>query len=82
MASEHGRSIAQTILRWLIQRGVIAIPKSIHKQRMVENFAVWDFALSQEDMDRIGSLDMGCSLFFSHTDPVMVRQLGTRRLDL
>lgn len=82
IADEHGRSIAQVVLRWLIQRGIVAIPKSVHKERIVENFAVWDFALSQADMHLIATLDMGCSRFFSHSDPLMVRQLGARRLDL
>lgn len=82
IATAHDRSIAQVVLRWLVQRGVVAIPKSVHTKRIVENFAVWDFALTQDDMDRISSLDTGHSLFFSHRDPAMVRQLGTRNLDI
>jgi 2,5-diketo-D-gluconate reductase A len=82
IAAEHGKSVAQVVLRWLIQRGVVAIPKSVHKERIVENFSIWDFELSRVDMDRIARLDTGCSLFFSHQDPAMVRQLGTRRLDI
>lgn len=82
IATGHGRSVGQVVLRWLIQRGVVAIPKSVHKERIIENFAIWDFDLSQADMDRIAALDTGCSLFFSHQDPAMVRGLGTRILDI
>ena len=82
IAAERGRSVAQVVLRWLIQRGVVAIPKSVHRERIVANFAVWDFTLGSEDMDRIASLDTGCSLFSSHTDPANVRRLGTARFDI
>ena len=82
IAAQHGKSIAQVVLRWLVQRGVVAIPKSVHKPRIAENFAIWDFELSGDDMDRMVSLDTGCSLFFSHQDPEMVRSLGTRVLDI
>ena len=82
IAASHGKSIAQVVLRWLIQRGVIAIPKSVRKERMAENFAIWDFELDQDEMDRIATLDTACSQFFSHQDPQMVRWLGTRKLDL
>ena len=82
LAAQHGKSIAQVVLRWLVQRGVVAIPKSVHKDRIAENFAIWDFELSGDDMDRMSSLDTGCSLFFSHQDPEMARQLGTRVLDI
>jgi 2,5-diketo-D-gluconate reductase A len=69
-------------LRWLIQRDVVAIPKSVHKERIVENFSIWDFELTQADMDSIATLDTRCSLFFSHQDPAWVRSLGTRILDI
>jgi diketogulonate reductase-like aldo/keto reductase len=82
IAASHGKSIAQVVLRWLIQRGVVAIPKSVRKERMAENFAIWDFELGQDEMDRIATLDTACSQFFSHQDPQMVRWLGTRKLDL
>ena len=82
IAASHGKSIGQVVLRWLIQRGIVAIPKSVHKERIAENFAIWDFELDQADMDRISTLDTGCSLFFSHQDPEMVRWLGTRKLGL
>ena len=82
IAAEHSRSVAQVVLRWLVQRGVVAIPKSVHRERIVENLAVFDFALTREDMDRIASLDTGTSAFFSHRDPAMVRQLASYKLPL
>lgn len=82
ISAAHGKSVAQVVLRWLIQRGVVAIPKSPHTERIVENFAVFDFQLSKDDMEQIASLDTKQSVFFSHTDPAVVRQLGTRKLDL
>ena len=68
----HGKSVAQVALRFLIQNGVVVIPKSTHKERMEENFNVFDFALTDEDMERIEALDGGESLFFSHYDPKTV----------
>lgn len=82
IAASHGKSIAQVVLRWLIQRDVVAIPKSVRKERMAENLAIFDFELTSAEMDRIASLDTACSLFFSHQDPEMVRWLGTRKLGL
>jgi diketogulonate reductase-like aldo/keto reductase len=82
IAAEHGKSVGQVVLRWLMQRGVVAIPKSVHKERIVENFSIWDFELTQADMDRIATLDTADTLFFSHQDPAMVRSLGTRILDI
>ena len=60
------------ILRWHIQRGIVVIPKSVHKERMEENLSVFDFSLTDEDMMRISGLDTATSSFFSHTDPEMV----------
>ena len=82
IATQHGRTVAQVVVRWLIQRGVVAIPKSVHKERIVQNFDVWDFELSAADLDRIATLDLGESRFFSHRDPEWVRQLSTRVLDI
>lgn len=82
VAAKHGRTVAQVVLRWLTQRGVIAIPKSVRPDRMAENFAIFDFSLTPEDMAEIGKLDMGVSSFFDHRDPEIVRWLGTRKLDL
>jgi len=81
IAENHDKSIAQVVLRWLVQSEVVAIPKSVRKERMAENFAIWDFELDQADMDRIATLDTACSLFFSHQDPEMVRWMGTRNID-
>ena len=82
IGEQHGKSIAQVVVRWLIQRGVVTIPKSVHKERIFENFDVWDFELGVDEMDRIAALDLGDSQFFSHKDPQWVRQLGTRVLDI
>jgi diketogulonate reductase-like aldo/keto reductase len=78
---KHGKSIAQIVLRWLIQRGVVAIPKSVRKERMAENFAIFDFELDAEDIGVIATLDQKASSFFDHRDPAMVKWLGTRRLE-
>lgn len=82
IAAQHGKTIAQVVLRWLMQQGVATIPKSVRRERMAENFAIWDFELSAGQMDRIAALDTGCSLFFSHQDPEMVKRLGSRVLDI
>lgn len=74
IGAAHGKTLAQVALRFLIQRGVIIIPKSTHKERMVENINIFDFTLTDEDMTRIASLDLGHSLFFSHYEPSMVEQ--------
>lgn len=70
----YGKTLAQTALRFLIQRGVIIIPKSTHKERMQENISIFDFELTDAEMDRIATLDLGHSLFFSHYEPKMVEQ--------
>lgn len=72
IGKKYGKTAAQVMLRHHIQRGVVVIPKSIHIERMKENFDVFDFALSEEDMKKIATLDTGKSSFFSHTDPAMV----------
>ena len=70
----HGKTLAQTALRFLIQRGVIIIPKSTHKERMQENLDIFDFELTSDEMARIAALDLKHSLFFSHYEPKMVEQ--------
>lgn len=76
VADKYQRTVAQTILRWLTQRGVVAIPKSVRKERIEENFNAFDFELSAEDMAAIGTLDTKTSSFFDHRDPNMVKTLG------
>ncbi len=82
IAAKHDKSISQVILRWLVQRGVIALAKSIHKERILENINVFDFELSAEDMAAIATLDAKTSSFFDHRDPEKVKWLGTRKLDI
>ncbi|MFP5107148.1 aldo/keto reductase [Neobacillus sp. C211] len=82
IAEKYNKSVAQVALRWLTQRGVVAIPKSVRKERIVENFNIFDFELSIEDMEKIATLDTKESLFFSHRDPEMVKWIGTRKLDI
>lgn len=74
ISSAHGKSVAQVILRWLIQRQVVTIPKSVHAERMSENIDVFDFALTDDEMERISTLDGGKSVFFDH------RTVGAARL--
>jgi 2,5-diketo-D-gluconate reductase A len=76
IADKHHKSVAQIILRWLTQRGVVAIPKSVRKERIVENFNVFDVELSPEEMAAIATLDTKTSSFFDHRDPVVVKRLG------
>lgn len=82
IGAEHGKSVAQVVLRWLIQRGVVVIPKSVKPDRIAQNFAVFDFALSDANMEAIAQLDTGASLFFDHRTPEAATWLGTRKLDL
>jgi len=82
IAKRYSKSVAQVILRWLTQRGVIVIPKSIHKERIIENFNIFDFELNQEDMDTITTLDTKESVFFSHRDPDFVKWLGNVKYNI
>ena len=80
IGKKHGKTIAQVVLRWLTQRRIIAIPKSVRKERMAENIAVFDFELDRGDIAAIATLDQKASSFFDHRDPAMVKWLGTRKL--
>jgi diketogulonate reductase-like aldo/keto reductase len=81
IANKYNKTIAQVILRWLTQRGVVTIPKSVRLRRMEENFNIFDFELSAEDMEIIKTLDTKMSCFFDHRDPAMVKWLGERKLN-
>jgi diketogulonate reductase-like aldo/keto reductase len=82
IASKYGKSVAQVVLRWLTQRGVVTIPKSVKKERIKENFNIFDFDLSAEDMEVITTLDTRTSSFFDHRDPEIIKWMGSRKLDL
>ena len=76
IGEKYGKTIAQVVLRWLLQRGVVCIPKSTKRERMEENFQVFDFTLSETDMETIAALDTGKSCFFDHRDPAVVENLA------
>lgn len=76
IANKYGKSAAQVVLRWNVQRGVVVIPKSVHKNRMEENIDIWDFELSKEDMDIISTMDIGHSEIVDHSDPEFVKMLN------
>jgi diketogulonate reductase-like aldo/keto reductase len=82
IAAKYNKSIAQIILRWVVQRDIIALAKTTRKERMIENFNVLDFELSVDDMASMATLDAKTSCFFDHRDPEKVKWLGTRKLDI
>jgi 2,5-diketo-D-gluconate reductase A len=82
VARKHGKTVAQVILRWMVQRGVVVIPKSTHQERIVENFNIFDFQLLPEDMVAIATLDTRESSFFDHRDPDQVKRLSRVILDI
>ncbi len=82
IGEKHGKSVGQVVLRWLYQRGIVSLAKSVRKARMEENFNILDFALSDNEMMHITALDTATSAFFSHRDPAMVEWLTGRELDV
>jgi len=82
IAEKHNKSIAQIILRWLVQRDVVVLSKSVRKERIKENLDVLDFGLSDDDMEAISTLDTKASSFFDHRDPEWVKRLSSRKLDI
>lgn len=81
IAATHGKTVGQVILRWNVQRGVVVIPKSTHKERIEENIDIWDFTLTEEEMKRIASLDMGYEgTAVKHFDPEFVRMCNQRKI--
>ncbi|MNH03726.1 Glyoxal reductase [compost metagenome] len=82
IGERHGKSVGQVVLRWLLQRGIPSLAKTVRKARMAENLDLFDFALSDEEMLQVTALDTGTSAFFSHRDPARVEWLTGRRLDV
>jgi 2,5-diketo-D-gluconate reductase A len=82
LASKYNKSVAQIILRWLTQRGVAVIPKSVRKEKMVENFNIFDFEIAASDMENIKTLDTKTSLFFDHRNPEIIKLMAARKLDI
>eukprot|EP01136_Pigoraptor_vietnamica_P025058 Opistho-1_new@78647 len=82
LSAKYNKSVAQIILRWLTQRGVVVIPKSVRKERMEENFNSLDFELDEADMESIKTLDTKTSLFFDHRNPEIIKWMGSRKLDI
>lgn len=82
LATKYNKSVAQIILRWLTQRGVVVIPKSVRKERMAENFNSLDFEIEADDMEIIKKLDTKTSLFFDHRNPEIIKWMATRKLDI
>ncbi len=79
IADAHGKSVAQVVLRWLVQRGIAVVAKSVRADRMAQNLDIFDFTVTDDEMVRIAALETGDSLFFDHRDPAMVSWLGGRR---
>ena len=80
IGEKYGKSAAQVALRWNVDRGVVVIPKSVHKERMAQNMDIWDFSLSSEDMAEIAKLDTGHSEIVNHYDPAFVKMLHGKKI--
>lgn len=82
IAGRHGKTVGQVVLRWLIQRSIVALAKTVRRERMVENLDIFDFVLDDEEMTAIARLERGTSSFFSHRDPEIVKWMSERQLDI
>jgi len=82
IGAKYDKSVGQVVLRWIVQRGIVALAKSVRKERMVENLNIFDFHLDDSDMSRIATLETGKSSFFSHRDPAIVKNMSERKLDI
>lgn len=82
IGAKYGKSVGQVVLRWVIQRDIVALAKSVRRERMAENLNVFDFTLDADDMASIATLETGTSSFFSHRDPAMVKWMAERQLDI
>jgi len=82
IGKKYNKSVAQVILRWLVQRDVVVIPKTVSKERMIENFNVFDFQLDEQDMELIKSIDTGATAFLDHRDPEVAKWLGTVKFEI
>lgn len=80
IAQAHHKTVGQVILRWNVQRGVVVLPKSVHAERIEENFNIWDFSLSEEEMNTISSLDLGHSEIANHEDPAFIKMISTLKI--
>jgi 2,5-diketo-D-gluconate reductase A len=82
IANKHGKTIGQVVLRWVVQRGVVALAKSVRNARIIENLAIFDFELDKDDIAKISTLNTATSSFFSHRDPKIVKWMSERKLDI
>lgn len=82
IAAKHGKSIGQVVLRWVVQRDIVALAKTVRRERMVENLNIFDFDLGPDDMASLAALEAGSSSFFSHRDPEIVKWMSERKLDI
>lgn len=82
IGDKYGKSIAQVVLRWLVERDIVVLAKSVNPERMKQNLDIFDFELTDEDKAQIATLDSNDSQFFSHADPEMIKALTSRRLDV